>query len=107
MAWFLVVLAISAEVTATLSLKASDGFTRLGPSVVVVLGYMTSFVLLAFALRTLSVGPVYAVWSALGTIGAVLGGMLIFGERLSVLAIVGIVVVLTGVAMITMAEASA
>ena len=107
MPWVLVVLAISAEVTATLSLKASDGFSRLVPSVVVVVGYTTSFALLAFALRALSVGPVYAVWSALGTVGAAVGGVLIFGEHLSMLAILGIGVVLLGVAMIAMAEASA
>ena len=56
MAWVLLVLAIAAEVVGTLSLKASDGFSKLWPSVTVVLGYGLAFTLLAFALKTLDVG---------------------------------------------------
>ena len=67
------VLAIAAEVVGTLSLKASDGFSRLWPSVAVVVGYGLAFTLLAFALKTLYVGPAYALWAGLGTVGAALG----------------------------------
>lgn len=103
-AWILLILAIAGEATATLSLKASDGFSRLWPSVLVVVGYGISFTLLAFALKTLNVGIAYAVWSALGTIAAAVGGALLFGESLTPVAIAGIVVVIVGIVMITVAQ---
>jgi small multidrug resistance pump len=104
MAWVLLVLAIAAEVVGTLSLKASDGFSRLWPSVAVVAGYGVAFTLLAFALKTLDVGPAYALWAGLGTVGAAVGGWLIFSERLSLLTVSGIVIVVIGVVAITMGE---
>ena len=104
MAWVLLVLAIAAEVVGTLSLKASDGFSRLWPSVAVVVGYGLAFTLLAFALKTLDVGPAYALWAGLGTVGAAIGGWLIFSERLSLLTVSGIVIVVIGVVAITMGE---
>ena len=107
MAWVLLVLAIGAEVVGTLSLKASDGFSRLWPSVAVVVGYGLAFTLLAFALKTLDVGPAYALWAGLGTVGAAVGGWLIFSERLSVLTLAGIVIVVIGVVAITMGETRA
>jgi small multidrug resistance pump len=104
MAWVLLLLAIGAEVVATLSLKASDGFSRLWPSVTVVVGYGLAFTLLAFALKTLDVGPAYALWAGLGTVGAAIGGWLIFSERLSVLTLSGIAIVVIGVVAITVGE---
>jgi small multidrug resistance pump len=107
MAWVLLVLAIAAEVVGTLSLKASDGFSKLWPSVAVVVGYGLAFTLLAFALKTLDVGPAYALWAGLGTVGAAIGGWLIFSERLSLLTVSGIVIVVIGVVAITMGESRA
>lgn len=104
MAWVLLVLAIAAEVVGTLSLKASDGFSRLWPSVAVVVGYAIAFTLLAFALKTLDVGPAYALWAGLGTVGAAVGGWLVFSERMSLLTIAGIVIVVVGVVAITLGE---
>jgi len=104
MAWVLLVLAIGAEVVGTLSLKASDGFSKLWPSVAVVVGYGLAFTLLAFALKTLDVGPAYALWAGLGTVGAAIGGWLIFSERLNLLTISGIVIVVIGVVTITLGE---
>ena len=94
MAWVLLVLAIAAEVVGTLSLKASDGFSRLWPSVAVVVGYGLAFTLLAFALKTLDVGPAYALWAGLGTVGAAVGGWLIFSERMNLLTVSGIAIVI-------------
>ncbi|MBM3686001.1 MAG: multidrug efflux SMR transporter [Actinobacteria bacterium] len=107
MAWVLLVLAVAAEVVGTLSLKASDGFSKLWPSVAVVVGYGLAFTLLAFALKTLDVGPAYALWAGLGTVGAAVGGWLIFSERLSLLTVSGIVIVVIGVVAITMGESRA
>ena len=63
----LLALAIAVEVAATISLRASDGFTKLLPSVLVVIGYATSFYLLSLILRDLSVGTTYAIWAGAGT----------------------------------------
>ena len=104
MAWVLLVLAIVAEVVGTLSLKASEGFSRLWPSVAVVVGYAVAFTLLAFALKTLDVGPAYALWAGLGTVGAAVGGWLIFSESLSTLTVIGITTVVVGVVAITLGE---
>ncbi|CNF88438.1 small multidrug resistance protein [Mycobacterium tuberculosis] len=89
--------AIAFEVTATLALRASEGFTKLWPSLIVVAGYLVSFVFMAKALTSLNVGPVYAIWSALGTIGAFAGGVLLFGEQLKPLTVAGAVIIVIGV----------
>jgi len=107
MAWLLLILAIGAEVFGTLSLKASDGFSRLWPSVGVVVGYALAFTLLAFVLKTLDVGPAYALWAGLGTVGAAVGGWLVFSERMNLLTIAGIGIVIVGVVAITMGESRA
>ena len=97
MAWILLGLAIAAEVAGTLALKASKGFSLLVPSLVVVAGYGIAFVLLAQALETIGVGPAYATWSGLGTVGAAVGAAVVFGERLTVWTAVGIALVIAGV----------
>lgn len=89
--------AIAFEVTATLAMRASEGFTKLWPSLIVVAGYLVSFVFMAKALTSLNVGPVYAIWSALGTIGAFAGGVLLFGEQLRPLTVAGAAIVVIGV----------
>ena len=106
MSWLFLALAIGAEVTATLSLKASEGFSKLGPSIVVVAGYLTAFILLGLTIRELPVGLAYALWAGLGTVGATVGGLVFFGERLPGLVIAGIAVVVVGVVMITTGRAT-
>jgi small multidrug resistance pump len=97
MAYLMLAAAIAAEVAATLSLRASQGLTRLAPSVVVVAGYVIAFALLAATLKTLNVGPVYAIWSGVGTIGAFVGGVLLFDEQLRTPTVVGAFLVVLGV----------
>ncbi|WP_206320624.1 DMT family transporter [Streptomyces zingiberis] len=93
----MVAVAIVFEVVATLALRASHGFTRLGPSAVVVVGYLAAFWLLAQALKSLDVGPVYAVWSGIGTVGAFIGGVLLFGEQVRVTTVIGAALIVIGV----------
>ena len=81
MPFVLLAFAIAFEVTATLAMRASDGFTKMGPAALVVVGYLLSFVFMAKALTSLNVGPVYAIWSAIGTIGAFVGGVLLYPTR--------------------------
>ncbi|WP_395105546.1 DMT family transporter [Actinomadura sp. SCN-SB] len=97
MPYVLLALAIVSEVAATLSLRGSEGLSKAGPTVVVVIGYLVSFALLAKALTALNVGPVYAIWSALGTVGAFVGGVMLFGEPVRPLTIVGAGIVVAGV----------
>jgi small multidrug resistance pump len=96
--WVLLAMAIVAEVTATTSLKLSDGFTKLGPIAVVLVGYLTSFVLLARILaRGTSLGVVYAIWSAIGVALIVIVDAVWFGHRLTAVQAVGMVLVVGGV----------
>jgi small multidrug resistance pump len=105
MAWLFLTVAIVAEVAATLALKASDGFTRFWPGVLVITGYGLAFVTLGQALRTIGVGPAYALWSGLGTVGAALGGWLIFSERMPPLTVAGMAVIVTGVVIMNLGGA--
>jgi small multidrug resistance pump len=97
MPWITLLGAIATEVVATVSLKASDGFTRLWPSVIVVIGYGASFVLLAKALKVIEVGVAYAVWSAVGTAAVALLGILLFGESATLMKAIWIGVIVIGV----------
>lgn len=97
MPWLLLALAIATEIAATVSLKASEGFTRLTPSVIVVVGYVASFALLARALKTIEVGVAYAIWSAVGTAAVALLGIWLFGESATAAKAFWIGVILVGV----------
>jgi small multidrug resistance pump len=106
MPWLLLALAIATEIAATVSLKASEGFTRLGPSVVVVVGYVASFVLLARALKTIEVGVAYAIWSAAGTAAVALLGIWLFGESATLAKAFWIGVIVVGVVGLQVSGAS-
>ncbi|MCK9516851.1 MAG: multidrug efflux SMR transporter [Ottowia sp.] len=96
-AWFFLALAVAAEVAATSALKASDGFSRLQPSLIVVLGYGVAFYLLALTLRSIPVGIAYAIWSGLGTVLIALAGWWLYGQRLDAAALAGIALIIAGV----------
>ncbi len=97
MPWIMLSLAIVTEVVATTALKASDGFSRAAPAVVVVVGYVASFYLMARALKTLDVGVVYAIWSGAGTAAIAALGVLFFAESISVMKVFWIAVIVAGV----------
>ncbi len=81
MTFVYLILAIVAEVIATSALKASVGFTRPLPSLLVVGGYGVAFYLLSLVLRTLPVGITYAIWAGLGIVLVTLVGIVVFGEK--------------------------
>jgi small multidrug resistance pump len=81
MTWFLLAIAIAAEIVGTLLLKLSDGFTKLWPSIGVAAGYLTAFALLSQSLKKIDVGITYAIWSGFGIIGAAVGGMIFFNQK--------------------------
>lgn len=89
--------AIIAEVVATSALQASQQFTRIGPSITVVIGYGISFYLLSLTLKVMPLGIVYAVWSGMGLMLVAGIGWLIFGQRLDLPAILGLTLILAGI----------
>ena len=89
--------AITTEVIATVALKASDGFSKPLPSVLVVIGYLLSFWLLALVLKNLSVGTTYAIWSAVGTAAVALIGIAMYGEAASALKLASLGLIVLGV----------
>jgi small multidrug resistance pump len=93
----LLTFAIVTEVTATVALRYSDGFTRPGPMVIVVVGYGISFWLLALVLREMSIGATYAVWSAVGTALIATFGMFAFGEPATALKLASLGLIILGV----------
>lgn len=103
MAWLLVVLAGCFEVAMALSLEQSHGFSRLWPTVLFAITGLTSFVLLAIALRTLPVGTAYAVWTGIGAAGTAILGILLFGEPRGVIRLTGIVMIIGGVVALRLA----
>jgi small multidrug resistance pump len=102
MHWIILSLAIVFETIGTTALKASDGFTRLGPSILVALAYGVSFWLLALVLRTVPVGIAYAIWSGLGICLIAAIGWIWFGQRLDGPALAGMGLIVAGIAVINL-----
>lgn len=105
MAWVMLGGAIATEVVSTLALRGSDGFSRLVPSIITVVGYVVSFILLALVLKSLPVGIVYAVWSAVGIALVAVLGKIIFDDPVPPIAIVGMVLIVGGVILVSFSGA--
>ena len=100
MHYLYLVIAIVSEVTATTALKSAEGFTRLLPSMVVVLGYCASFYFLSLCLQWLSVGVAYAIWAGVGIVLVTILGVVVHGQRLDLPAVVGMLCIVVGVVVI-------
>jgi len=96
-AWLVLLLAGVLEIIWALGLKYSDGFSRLAPSLVVVVAAAASFWLLALAMRVLPAGTAYAVWTGIGAAGTAVLGMVLLGEPATVLRLVCIGLIVAGV----------
>lgn len=90
-------LSIGFEIFGTSMLKLSSGFTNVIPSIILIISFGIAFIFLLFSLKTLPLSKAYSIWAALGTVGTTLIGALFFNEILSVVNVIGIVVVITGV----------
>jgi quaternary ammonium compound-resistance protein SugE len=97
MAWVLLIVAGVLEVVWALGLKYSDGFTRLVPSVVVVIAAAASFWLLSLSMRVLPAGTAYAVWVGIGAVGTAVFGMVLLGEAATVARLACLVLIVAGV----------
>lgn len=100
-AYLLLALAIVAEVVGTLALKLSDGFTKLIPSIVVVVGYLVAFASLGLGLsKGLPMGVSYGIWAGMGTALVAILGIFMFGEKISAWGFVGIGLIIVGVVLL-------
>lgn len=105
--WAYLLVAIVAEVIATSSLKAAQGFTRPWPSLVVVAGYAAAFYFLSLTLRTIPVGVAYAVWSGIGVALITLVAWLWHGQAIDGPGLAGIALIVAGVAVLNLFSKSA
>lgn len=100
MNWGWLAIAIVAEVIATSALKAAEGFTRLWPSIIVVIGYVIAFYCLSLTLRSIPVGLVYAIWSGVGIVLISVVGYFAYRQSLDWPAILGLILIIAGVVVI-------
>ena len=107
MNWLYLLVAILAEVIGTLALRASQGFTLLLPSVVVVLGYGVAFYFLSLTLAAIPMGIAYAIWSGIGIVLISAAGWLCFDQALGLAAMPGIGLIVAGVVVINLFSQSA
>lgn len=99
--------AVVSEVTATTALKFSEGFTKLVPSLIVVVGYGLSFYLLSLSLKVIPIGTAYAIWSGIGIVLTVIIGMVIWREPMDWARGIGIFLILLGIVIINLFSKSA
>lgn len=105
--WLHLSIAIVSEVIATSALKAADGFSRPAPSVVVIAGYAGAFYFLSLTLRTIPIGVAYAVWSGVGVALIALVGWLVHGQALDAAGVLGIALIVAGVAVLNLYSGTA
>lgn len=97
MHWTLLLIAAALEIVWAVGLKYADGFTRLWPSVGVIIAMIASMGLLALAARGLPIGTAYAVWTGIGAAGTAIAGMILFGESASAGRLLCLVLIVAGV----------
>lgn len=106
MAWFILIIAGLFEVVWAFSMKQSEGFTRLWPSVVTLTAMLASFGLLAWSMRVLPLGTAYTVWTGIGAIGAFIVGIVFLGETVSALRLVAAVLIVSGMLLMKLSSSA-
>jgi small multidrug resistance pump len=102
MTYLYLIMAVSFEVIGTAALQASEQFTRPKPLILTAIGYAAAFYFLSLVLRSMPVGVAYAIWSGLGVVLITLVGLIWFGQKLDMPAIVGLALIVAGVATINL-----
>ncbi|MEO1827361.1 MAG: multidrug efflux SMR transporter [Pseudomonas sp.] len=105
--WVYLISAIVSEVIATSALKASTGFSKPLPSVVVLVGYLVSFYFLSLTLKTIPVGIAYAIWSGVGVVLISIVAWLLYGQKLDLPALIGMGLIISGVMVINLFSSTA
>ena len=101
--WILVLLAGLLETGWAIGLKYSDGFTRPVPTCLTIIGALASFWLLSLAMKDLPVGTAYAVWVGIGTLGTAILAVILFGEPVNTVRVLGILLILGGIVALKLA----
>jgi len=105
--WIFLLIAIVSEVIGSTGLKASQGFTKIIPSAIVVVGYASAFYFLSLTLKTIPLNTAYAVWSGLGTALIAILGVLFLREAINFPMVIGIVLIIAGVVLLNLFGAKA
>mgnify|MGYP003604375700 FL=1 len=106
MAWIFLLFAGVLEIVWAFSMKQSNGFTRLWPSVITLVAMIASFGLLAAAMRTLPLGTAYTIWTGIGAVGAFIVGVVFLGEHLSLMRIAAAVLIVSGLVLMKLSSTS-
>jgi quaternary ammonium compound-resistance protein SugE len=96
-AWMFILISGLFEIVFAIQMKASDGFTKPVPSIIAVLAVLISVWVMTIGLRTLQLGPAYAVWAGIGTVGTVIAGIVLYGEPLSAMRALFIALIVVGI----------
>jgi quaternary ammonium compound-resistance protein SugE len=104
MAWLVLVLAGLFEIVWAYSMKLSEGFTRLTPSIITLVFMVLSFALLAYAMRTLPLGTAYTIWTGIGAVGSFLVGIFILGEPASAMRMLAAVLIISGLVLMKLSS---
>ncbi len=107
MKWFLLLIAVVSEVVGTSALKASQGFTRLVPSLLVIAGYASAFYFLSLTLKSIPIGIAYAIWSGVGIVLVSVAGLVLYRQALDLAAVLGIILIVVGVVLLCLFSKSA
>ncbi len=104
MAWIVLVLAGLFEIVWAFTMKQSEGFTKLWPTVITLVAMVISFGLLSYAMRTLPLGTAYTIWTGIGAVGAFLVGILVLGESASPMRLIAAVLIVAGLVMMKLSS---
>ena len=104
MPWILLITAGLFEVVWAFTMKQSEGFTKVGPSVITIIAMLISFGLLAMAMRALPLGTAYTIWAGIGAIGALIVGIVVLGEPANMMRIIAGVLIISGLVMMKLAS---
>ena len=104
MAWFLLILAGLFEVVWAYSMKLSEGFSKLPPSIITIFFMFLSFALLAYTMRTLPLGTAYTIWTGIGAVGSFLIGIFILGEPATAMRMLAAVLIISGLVLMKLSS---
>ena len=107
MAWVYLGIAGILEIVWASAMKHSEGFTRLWPTVISLIGMVASMVLLSISMKTLPLGTAYSVWTGIGAAGAFIFGIVVLGEQASVARIAAAVLIVSGLILMKLSDNSA
>lgn len=104
MAWIILVFAGLFEIVWAYSMKLSEGFTKLTPSIFTIVFMVLSFVLLGYAMRTLPLGTAYTIWTGIGAVGSFLVGVIVLGEPVSAMRMLAAVLIISGLVLMKLSS---